>query len=133
MDFEELEHTADWALRVRGADLAELLSNAVRGMLELVGAEFSAERGSRRRIELESHDPESLVVDFLTEQVVALELRNAGFRQLELEIEDQRRLTGSLREVPLQHIAKHIKAVTYNDLAIEHDEQGYSATLVFDV
>ncbi len=133
MSYEELEHTADWAIRVRGSDLAELLRNAVAGMLELAGAELGDDPGRQRAVELDSHDPESLVVDFLTELVVALELRNSGFRELKLQIEDGRRLTGSVREAPLRHIAKPIKAVTYSELSVEHDADGYSATIVFDV
>ena len=31
IDFEEVEHTADWALRVRGRDFRGLLVNAARG------------------------------------------------------------------------------------------------------
>lgn len=133
MDYEEVEHTADWALRVRGAGLAELLQNAVAGTLELAGVELNHSAGERRSIELESLDAESLVVDFLTELVVALELRGRAFHDLQLEVEDDRELRGTLREVPVKRMAKAIKAVTYSELEVRRDEQGYSATIVFDV
>jgi hypothetical protein len=40
--FEEVEHTADWALRVRGRDLRELLVNAARGMSCLLVPDLDA-------------------------------------------------------------------------------------------
>lgn len=131
--YEEVEHTADWALRVRGADLVELLESAVAGALDLAGVELSDRPSERRQIELESHDPESLVVDFLTELVIALELRQAAFQDLQLETDGERRLWGTVREVPAEHIGKHIKAVTYSELEIEEDQDGITATIVFDV
>ena len=36
--YVELDHTADWALRVQGTDLADLLEQAAAGMLALAGA-----------------------------------------------------------------------------------------------
>lgn len=133
VSYEEVEHTADWALRVHGADLAELLESAVAGALDLAGVELADVPGEQRRIELESHDRESLVVDFLTELVIALELRQAAFQDLQLEIDDGHRLSGTVREVPAEHIGKHIKAVTYSELEIEEDQDGFTATIVFDV
>lgn len=133
MGYEEVAHTADWALRVRGSDLAELLEHAVAGALELAGVELSEQAGEERRIELDSLDAESLVVDFLTELVVALELRGMAFAALQLRVDDDRRLTGSLREVPVEKMAKPIKAVTYSELEVRRDQNGYSATIVFDV
>jgi len=63
--FEELEHTADWALRVRGRDLAELLVNAANGMMELAGVQTASAAGTIRKLELTSLDRESLLVDWL--------------------------------------------------------------------
>ena len=37
-----VEHTADWALRVRGRDLAELFANAAEGMAYLLAGDLSA-------------------------------------------------------------------------------------------
>ncbi len=133
MDYEEVEHTADWALRVRGATLAELLVNAANGLMDLAGVELEPRRGSRRKLEISSLDRESLLVDFLQELVLALELRSAGFQQMQIETDDMQSLWGSVREVPVKQLAKPVKAVTYNDLEIERGQNGYAATVVFDV
>lgn len=131
--FEELEHTADWALRVRGRDLAELLVNAAHGMLELAGVETSSGAGPERTLELTSLDRESLLVDWLHELLLALELRSVAFKHIRLEITGDRGLIATFQEVPLTSLAKPIKAVTYNELDIIESPQGLSATVVFDV
>ncbi len=131
--FEELEHTADWALRVRGRDLAELLVNAAKGMLELAGVRTSATAGPERKLELTSLDRESLLVDWLHELLLALELRQVAFKNIQLEIKGDRGLTATFQEVPLTSIAKPIKAVTYHELVIEQGPRGLFTTVVFDV
>jgi len=131
--FEELDHTADWALGVRGRDLAELLVNAAQGMMELAGVQTASGSGTGRTLELTSLDRESLLVDWLHELLLALELRGVAFKDIRLAITGDRGLTATFEEVPLTGMAKPIKAVTYNDLHIEESPFGLSATVVFDV
>jgi SHS2 domain-containing protein len=131
--FEELEHTADWALRVRGAGLPDLLRNAALGMLQLCGAVAAAGPRRRRRLRLDSLDRESLLVDFLQELLLGLELRQVTYPEVEIEAASDTSLQATLVEAPLQTMAKPIKAVTYNELRIESDQEGLVATLVFDV
>ena len=72
--WEEVEHTADVALRVRGATLAELFANAARGMLALaLGGDPVPAGQDRTEILLSAPDPETLLVDWLTELVYRIE------------------------------------------------------------
>jgi len=89
--------------------------------------------GPERRLELISHDRESLLVDWLHELLLALELRSVAFKHIRLKTTGERGLAATFQEVPLTSIAKPIKAVTYNELNIEEDPQGLSTTVVFDV
>ena len=67
-DFEEIEHTADWALRVRGHDLRELLVNAARGMSRLLVPDLTViSTDVERHFELDAFDAESLLVEWLSE------------------------------------------------------------------
>ncbi len=131
--YEEIEHTADWALRVRGEDLPALFSNAALGMMELAGVQTGEDAGQKRAIELEAHDKEMLLVDWLHELVVALELEQMAFREIKLEITDGRHLVGTVRAAPIVSIDKPIKAVTYNELHIQESPEGLETTIVFDV
>ena len=46
--WEEIPHTADWALRIRGEDLRSLFENAARGMASLIGGEAGADAETLR-------------------------------------------------------------------------------------
>jgi len=131
--FEELEHTADLALRVRGQDLADLLRNAAQGMLQLSGAVPQAGPRSRRELQLDSLDRESLLVDFLQELLFGIEMRQVAYPEIEIHDITDTALRATLTEAPLQGVAKPIKAVTYNDLHIEESPLGLVTTVVFDV
>ncbi|GMR11569.1 MAG: archease [Anaerolineae bacterium] len=132
-NYEEIEHTADWALKVWGRDLPALFANAALGMMELAGVRTGDDRGLARQIEIQAIDTESLLVDWLHELLLALELEHMAFSEMELEITDGRTLAGTLRAVPIVKLEKPIKAVTYNELQIQESPEGLKATIVFDV
>lgn len=133
-DFEEIEHTADWALRVRGRDLAELLVNAARGMVSLLVTDPAAiPTTKKQRIELESIDPESLLVDWLSELVYWTETEGVIFHQFDLHTVTPTSLQATVRGGPAADLKKHIKAVTYHNLEIVESGQGLEVTIVFDV
>ena len=132
MAYEELEHTADWAIRVRGKDLADLFVQAAEGMMSLAGVALGEPETPPRAIQLEAEDPEMLLVDFLQELLVALELRNVGYSAMDIEVEANT-LSGSVHEAPVLELQKPVKAVTYNDLIIETHDDRLEVSLVFDV
>ena len=82
---------------------------------------------------MEANGSETLLVDWRTELVVALELEQLAFSEIDLDITNGRRLAGTVRAVPIVIIEKPIKAVTYNELVIQESPQGFEATIVFDV
>ncbi|MFQ5932113.1 MAG: archease [Nitrospiraceae bacterium] len=131
--YEEIEHTADWALRVRGRDLSTLFVNAALGMMELAGVRMADDVGQKRRIEIQTIDRESLLVDWLHELLLALELERLAFREIALEITNGRKLVGTVLTVPVVSMEKPVKAVTYNELHIKESSNGLEATIVFDV
>lgn len=134
VDFEEIEHTADWALRVRGRDLAELLLNAARGMVSLVVADPAAiPTNVKRQVELASIDPESLLVDWLSELVFWAETEGVIFHQFDLQAVTSTSLQATVHGGQAPDLKKHIKAVTYHNLEIVETEYGLEVTVVFDV
>jgi SHS2 domain-containing protein len=131
--FEEVEHTADWAMRVRGDDLASLLRNAALGMLHMSEAMPTENRGRRRKIELEAPDSESLLVIWLEELLFRMETYSVTYPEIDIQTQEGKRLTAEVKEVPLASIAKHIKAVTFHNLNIQPTPEGLETTIVFDV
>jgi len=135
-DFEEIEHTADWALRVRGASLRELLSHAARGMSSLLVPDLAAIPADvRRQVELDALDAESLLVEWLGELAYWAESELLVFHEYDLAEVSPTHLRATLRggRVPGDGLQKHIKAVTYHNLKIVATEGGLETIIVFDV
>ena len=134
VDFEEIEHTADWALRVRGRNLSKLLVNAARGMNSLMVASLAdIPLEIEQHFELEAIDAESLLVDWLSELAYWAEAEMLIFRRFDLTNVSPTGLQAVVRGGHTPHLKKHIKAVTYHNLAIVETENGLEATVVFDV
>ena len=132
--FEEVEHTADNALKIVGSNLAELLVNSARGMNSLmaVGSEGAA-LSEEKNVELQAVDSESLLVEWLSELAFWAETDSLVFEDFELRSVSSTHLTATIRGHRVDRIEKHIKAVTYHNLEIVPTAEGLTATVVFDV
>ncbi len=132
--FEEVDHTADNALKIVGSNLAELLINAARGMNSLmtIGSEGDAP-SEEKNVELEAVDSESLLVEWLSELAFWAETDSLVFDDFELRRVSPTRLTATIRGRRVDRIEKHIKAVTYHNLKIVPTAEGLTAVVVFDV
>ncbi len=132
--FEELDHTADYALRVHGRDLPDLLVNAAHGLNSLLVSDPSALLPElERQVELDAFDAENLLVKWLTELAYWAEMERLVFNQFDLTDVTETGLKATVRGCRVPNLHKHIKAVTYHNLAITPTENGLEATIVFDV
>ena len=132
--FEEVEHTADWALRVRGRDLRELLVNAARGMNRLMISDPAAiSTELERHLELDAFDAESLLVEWLSELAYWAEAEMLLFREFHITQLTSDHLQAVVRGSHVSGVHKSIKAVTYHNLEIVRTEHGLETTVVFDV
>jgi len=142
LPFEEIEHTADWALRVRGRTPAELFAAAARGMFSLLTDLDRVAPQRRIELELRSIDSETLLVDWLNELLFQAEEKKLVFTsfdiiQLDLPAATPSAPPARLRAVvaggPAPELHKTIKAATFSGLVIRRDGPGYVSDLVFDV
>jgi len=131
--YEELEHTADWALHVFGEDLAELFRNATSGMLELMGVTAAEGNIQERTLELEATDRETLLVLFLEEILFQIETEGLTTTRISFDKIDSHSLSAQLACHPIAGIQKEIKAVTYHNLEIKNSTSGLETVIVFDV
>ena len=130
---EEIEHTADLAIRVRGRDLEKLFINAALGMGMLMADLQEIAPDVERYVELEEFDAETLLVSWLSELLWLNEESDAIFVCFEIEELTRTRLKATVRGGPATSQWKHIKAVTFHDLEIVETADGYEVTLIFDV
>jgi SHS2 domain-containing protein len=131
--FEEVEHTADIAIRVWGSDLAELFSNAAYGMASLLTDVEDVVPTVDASIELKSEDVEMLLVSWLSELLFLGERDNLVFSRIDTLQVTPNRVSATVRGGPIQERHSHIKAVTFSDLQVTLSESGYETVIVFDV
>jgi len=130
---EEVEHTADRAFRVRGRNLAELLENAARTLVALDGEPSAGESVVRREIEIEGHDRETLLVNWLNEILYLEQTHHEFYDHFLLSNITGNRLRAQLEGRRLEHSVTSIKAVTFHNLQIKETPDGLEATIVVDV
>ncbi len=133
MDFVEVEHTADWAIRVRGATLPELFVNAAMGMYSLVADLSSVEPTVERIIKVTGVDAEALLVNWLNELLYHTEMDGEVFCEFAIHSFEPTQLCSTAKAARGGNLKKHIKAVTFHNLSIVAMGDGYEVTLVFDV
>jgi SHS2 domain-containing protein len=131
--FEEVEHTADIAIRVWGRDLAELFASAAYGMAYMLGGTDSKGRSIEHLVELQAYDTETLLVSWLGELLYLSEREESILTDFEMLEITPTRLRAIARGGPIGEHRQHIKAVTFSDLEIIRTEAGYETTIVFDV
>lgn len=133
-EFEEIEHTADWALRVRGGDLRALLSNAAHGMYYLLGTEpDDIPVDVEEQFDIDAIDAESMLVNWLSELAYWVETEELIFHEFDFKEVTPTHLQAAVRGGRASNLKKHIKAVTYHNLKVTETEDGLTATVVFDV
>jgi len=130
--FEEIPHTADWAMRVTAPDLAGLFAESARGMNALMGVKFASVPKKHRALNLFAPDIESLLVAFLSELVYTAEQEHLAFDDFEIQVNGQT-LQASMDGALIVSLNKAIKAVTYHNLHIRQTARGYEVEIVFDV
>lgn len=131
--YREVEHTADWALKIRADDMAGLLHHAAKGMLQLMGAQSQAPPEGKVPIEIEAIDREILLVEWLQELLYLMESKGVGIGEMTINVENETHLHALVEIIPGAILSKEIKAVTYHGLEIATTETGLETTIVFDV
>jgi len=130
--FEEIEHTADWALKVWAPNRAELFRQAAIGMNMLSELELDCNPPVEEELTLTAIDIESLLVSFLSELVFLAEQDDLGFDNFSLKI-DQLSLHARITGGRIINRKKEIKAVTYHNLEVIETKGGFQVVIVFDV
>lgn len=138
--YEEIDHTADLGLDLRGPDPAAVLEAARRGLLRvLMGEEPDGEPDEERRVELSEPTRPDLLKAWCERIYRLLEEERFVALGSEFESTEPERFRARLQGVvlPADRVvsASELKAVTYHQLAFEREEEGggWRARVIFDV
>jgi SHS2 domain-containing protein len=131
--FEEIEHTADLAMRAYGRDLKELFANAAYGMFSMMTDLEAIVPTVRREVHLEAPDRETLLIDWLNELLYLWEVEEEVYSRFNIVSLSSTAISAEVGGGEAERVTKFIKAATFHDLEIAESGEGYVATITFGV
>jgi len=132
--YEEIEHTADLAIKAYGRDIKELFANAAYGMFSAMGIDLEAIKPTlRREVRLEAPDREALLVDWLNELLYLHETEGEIYADFDIHALSETELRANIMGTKGNGAKIVIKAATFHNLEIARMEDGYAVTITFDV
>lgn len=131
--FQEVEHTADWAIKVWAPDLEGLLRAAAEGMFRLLEVHPTSDQGTKEQFEVSADDAETLLVSWLEELLFLHEMHGQAISISNIKLIDALRLQANVQRLPATKPKKQIKAVTFHQLAIKEHDDRLQTEIVFDV
>lgn len=135
--YELFEHTADLGLRVRAPDLATLLAEAAMALFAAILDEpGSVEPRLQVEVRLPPDEVAFLLFDWLKELLHHFDSEHLVFGRFEARVGEDG-LHGAAwgeRVDPARHALAHeVKAITYHQLRVEREGNGWLAELIVDI
>ena len=138
MDYEFLDHTADIKFRAYGKTLEECLSNAAKALFNAIHGDSKIDQQLVKELSVIVHKKELLVHDFLTEFIYMFSTEQMLFSGLEMDLKEaigyklMVKASGEVYDAKKHKLAKEVKAVTYHDMIIEQNDDGWMIQVVCD-
>jgi SHS2 domain-containing protein len=132
--FKILEHTADLKIKAFGKNKKELFLNMLKGMSESQRAEIENENKINRKIEIQSLDLSTLLIDFLSEALYLSQVNREVYFGAKFTKFTDTEIKGELIGQKVKRFGLDIKGVTYHSLDIRQRKDGtWEATVLFDI
>jgi SHS2 domain-containing protein len=136
MSFTEIPHTADVRIRAVAPTLELLFTDAFDALMLVLYGKDRSDGSRKKEIRIEAADPESLLLDFLSEVLYVSEVEGLVFSRAGITLSGGT-LTAELAGEPfdpVRHSAgTEVKGISYSGLSIRHDTNGYMLDIIFDV
>jgi len=132
--YEEIEHTADVAIRAYGSTLDELFANAAEGMFSLIADLDSVKAVGEVEVRLEAEEIPTRLLRWLSELLYIHETQRLLFSSFEVRVVGtslQGRARGEAIDKKRHELKLVIKAVTRHGLTVD-PEKGI-AEVIFDI
>jgi SHS2 domain-containing protein len=132
-----LDHPSDIGIEARGATCAEAFTRAAGALVSLILDPSTVDASERRSITLQATDSEQMLVRWLSEILYLYD--GQGFVPKEFTVSQctPARLEATVAGEPLRagkhHVRMDIKAVTYHQLAVWQDDEGWGVRVYLDI
>jgi SHS2 domain-containing protein len=135
--YELFEHTADLGLRVRSPDLDALFAEAALCLFSAVLEDVGSVRAEQSvTVELAGNDREFLLFDWLRDLLLKFDEDHLVFGRFEVHVRDDGLSATAWGEPldPARHLLAHeVKAITYHELKVVRDGDGWLAEVIVDI
>ncbi len=135
--FQELDHTADVGIIVRGKTVTELFANAGFGLFATIADLSTVEEKLSCTITVRGEDWASLMHEWLRKLLSFFTLRGYLLCRFDIRNIAPYHLSAEVWGEPFD-LEKHpfnteIKGITYHQLFVQQDEEGWKSQIIFDV
>ncbi len=137
--FEFIEHTADIAVRLRGDTIGALFEAAASALTDTITNGEGVRATASFAVSLDASDLDVLLVDWLDELLYRFETEGLLVATCDVAIATGSRITlnahvgGEHRDETRHPIKVLVKAITFHGLHVTKMDEGYEATVVFDI
>ena len=133
--YDLIEHTADVGLKAYGKNISEAFENAAIGMFDIITDSSKIASIGQYDIQLEAHDLEQLLVDWLSELLFLNSAKNLVFGTFKVKINGNHlsaEVLGEEYDKSKHKMGVEIKAVTYHILEV-NNKKPYYVQVLFDI
>jgi len=136
--YEFLPHTADAKFVAHGKTLEECFRNAGRAMFAIMTDIDKVEPKISLPFEFTANKPEAALFDFLDQLIFLLDTERFVLHDCELRIMQKNEkyiVSGTAvgDRVDNYDVSGNVKAVTYNDMELKKDADGWTCQVVVDI
>lgn len=135
--FRLFEHTADIGIEAWGPDLASLFCQGAAGLFEAAIEPARVEERVVERLQIQAEDVELLYKEWLSSLLYLFAARGLVFRRFEIEEISERRVRalchGERFDETRHGLKTDLKAVTYHQLEVRREAEGWRARVIVDV
>ena len=133
----EIDHTADVGIEVTAPTVKSLFERAATGMFTILASADDVRAVESLHLSVEAPDQDALLVQWLSELNYLHQVESLIFSRFEIESIDEKQLVAIVsgeRFDPDRHeIHCEIKAVTFHDLKMHRENDGWSVRIIFDM
>lgn len=136
-DFRLLAHTADMGIEATGDSRAEVFVAAARGLKNMIFGDVPVTPRQGAPVSLAGGDAGELLVAWLGEILYLFEVRGLVPAEFVISEIGEGALRGEVRGEPFdpaRHpVEREVKAITYHQLFVEQEDQGWRARVYVDL
>ncbi len=132
-----LDHPSDIGIEARGATCAEAFTRAAVALISLILDPSTVDASERRSITLQATDSEQMLVRWLSEILYLYD--GQGFVPKDFTVSQctparlEATVAGESLRAGKHHVRMDIKAVTYHQLAVWQDDEGWGVRVYLDI